>query len=577
MRRQPMRRVLPGKASSKVGAAKPTRFDAPRMICKTLVDFASLDLPEDVRLMLAEAFWSHVGVRSDRSIHTNWSHLKTFNRFVRETQAVQGLLDVHSAMLMRYVEWLNSQCKADGTPWSKSARAGAYSGLRTLMQWIERCRPGAIPSIEYPFNPFPWRNRDTPSRAKIHALELRAILRACEAEISQIRANRQAAQAVRTVDGDTSGTLGWLLECVECNYGGIVPSHSQLRQPGQYRVRMALARFGGLKQIEPCLYPRADALLPYYLAILIHTAGNPEPIVELRRDCLHALPLLDDRQALTWFKARANSVQRRTFSSKARFEPPALVNEIIEWNDRLLPLVPTSLRDRLFIYKSVRGVTVLSCSAIKPMVKAFCRRHGLQRFSLASIRPSVLTSFYRASGDLRSVKAVANHAHLSTTVRYVQTPEVRSQNQARIAGLQNAFIGHIQRHEIGEGMANDVTNKGVVVPDGRAVSMFGFDCVDPYSGIAPGSHQGELCPNFMGCFTCPNAVITAHPFMLARLLQARNHLRVAAASLHPARWQAFYAPQLRILEEDILPRFAASELAAAEPLLAKLAPLPELR
>jgi hypothetical protein len=107
--------------------------------------------------------------------------------------------------------------------------------------------------------------------------------------------------------------------------------------------------------------------------------------------------------------------------------------------------------------------------------------------------------------------------------------------------------------------------------------MFGFDCLDPFSGAAPGSHRGELCTHFMGCFTCPNAVITAQPASLARLLQARDHLRAAATSLHPARWQAAYAPQLRILEEDILPRFAASELAAAEPFRARLAPLPELR
>ncbi len=67
------------------------------------------------------------------------------------------------------------------------------------------------------------------------------------------------------------------------------------------------------------------------------------------------------------------------------------------------------------------------------------------------------------------------------------------------------------------------------------------------------------------------------PQTVARLLQARNHLRAAAATLHVARWQAFYVPQLRILEEDILVRFTAAELAAAEPLVAHLPSLPDLR
>jgi hypothetical protein len=107
--------------------------------------------------------------------------------------------------------------------------------------------------------------------------------------------------------------------------------------------------------------------------------------------------------------------------------------------------------------------------------------------------------------------------------------------------------------------------------------MFGFDCKDPFAGVAPSTQRGELCTNFMGCFTCPNAIIPSDPGTVARLLQARDHLQAAAATLHPARWEAVYAPQLRILEEDILPRFGALELAAGKPLLDRLPPLPDLR
>lgn len=570
--RQSMRRLLPAEASSTAGPSHSAPFDAPRTVRKTLIDFASLDLPKDVRLTLAEAFWSHVGVHSERSIHTHWFYLKTFDRFVRETQAVHGLSDVNGAMLVRYVEWLNIQCKLDGTPWTKSGRAGPYSTLRKLLQWIERCRPGVIASIEYPFNPFPWRNRDASAREKMPARELRAILHACEADIAQIRAGRLAAGSQRATHGNTPGTLGWLLEYVDRHCGGIVPLSCELMRP----VSKALAQFGGLRQVEPCLYPRGELLVPYYLAIMIHAAGNPDPIAELRRDCLQSLPLLDDRQALVWFKARANSIQRRTFSISAPFEPPTLIKEVLEWNVRLVPLATAALRDRLFLYKGMRSVAALSSGAVKRMIKGFCLRHGLRRFSLASIRPGVLTSFYRASGDLRQVAAVANHAHLSTTVRYVQTPEVHARDRMRIAGLQSAFIGHIQRHGVAP-KASPSTAKRPALPSGKLVTMFGFDCLDPFSGKAPGSHRGDLCTHFMGCLTCPNAVIPAQPSTLARLLQARDHLRAAAESLHPARWQALYAPQLRILEEDILPRFAASELAAAELLRTELPPLPELR
>jgi hypothetical protein len=82
-------------------------------------------------------------------------------------------------------------------------------------------------------------------------------------------------------------------------------------------LQIAVRRWGGAKQIEPYLYPRAVSLLPYYLAILIHAAGNPEPIAELGRDCLQDVPLLENRQALVWFKA-ARRASARTFDATRR-------------------------------------------------------------------------------------------------------------------------------------------------------------------------------------------------------------------------------------------------------------------
>jgi hypothetical protein len=235
-------------------------------------------------------------------------------------------------------------------------------------------------------------------------------------------------------------------------------------------------------------------------------------------------------------------------------------------------------RDRLFLYHGVRGITVLSTSQVKRLIRDdFTVRHGLGRFSLASIRPSVLSAFYRASGDLLQVKAVANHRSIATTVRYVDTPQVQAEHRVRVAALQSTFLGHIERR-------SGPPRRSRVRPRDRerfdtvpAVSMFGFDCQDPFAGIAPGSRRGQLCTHFLGCFTCPNAVIPDDPRTLARLLQAREHLSRAAAGIHPARWQTIYAPPLKILENDILPRFSAAELAAAQSHGATLPPLPPLR
>lgn len=576
--RQSIRRVLSHEAvAAPAHDAQPARFDAPRVLRKTVIDFSSLCLPEDVRLALAQAFWSHLGARSPRSIKSCWTSVLTFNRFAAESGAVASLADLDRRMLVRYIEWLNAQQRSDGRPWAISTRGGVYSALRRLLRWLERCRPDLVGCIDHSFTPFPGRGSDGPRRATLPARELRAILRACEVDIAAIREARASAAAQRAADGDKVGSLGWLLAEVDQRFGGIVPSGLELQRRGSHPLQMAVRRWGGAKQIEPCVYPRAVSLLPYYLAILIHTAGNPEPIAELERDCLQEVPLLENRQALVWFKARAGRLQRRTFERDAPFEPPALVRDILAWNEQLRPLAPAAQRNRLFIFKGLRTVNAMSTVTVHHLLTQFCERHGLAAFSLVSIRPSVLCSFYRASGDLLRTRALANHANIATTVRYVEVPVVRRHNHVRIAALQEAFIEHLTASTKSPPPAAAASPPSARLPSGELVSMFGFDCKDPLAGTAPGTRRGELCTNFMGCFTCPNAVIAPEPLTMARLLQARDHLRAAAATLHPARWQAFYAPQLRILEEDILPRFAARELAAAESLLPQLPPLPDLR
>jgi hypothetical protein len=573
------RRIIPrslarGPVPPCVHDTQPTRYDAPRLVRQTIVDFSSLRLPEDVRLALAQAFWSHVGARSGRSIKSCWTSVLTFDRFAAESHAVKSVADLNRTMLVRYIEWLNAQQCADGRPWAISHRGAVYSALRQLLRWLERCRPDLVGGIEYPFIPFPGKGSDRPPRATLSARQLRAILRACEEDIASMRAVRESAAAQRAADRDKPGTLGWVLEQIDQRFGGIIPDRREVERRGNYWLQAAVRHHGGAKQLGAHLYPRAVSLLPYYLAILIHAAGNPEAIADLTRDCLQPLPLLDDRELLVWFKGRASRTQRRSFDSTDPFGPPALVREILSWNERLLPSAPPQQRDRLFIFKGVRTVNVMSIITVHHQLGPFCARHGLAVFAPASIRPSVLACFYRVSGDLLRTKAVANHVNLATTVRYVQTPLVQAKNRLRIADLQGAFLEHIEAQP-------DPRTKTAAAPEpippGRVVTMFGFDCKDPFAGVAPGTQHGELCTNFMGCFTCPNAIIPSDPATLARLLQARDHLRAAAATLHPARWEAVYAPQLRILEEDILPRFGETERAAGTPLLARLPPLPQLR
>ena len=100
------------------------------------------------------------------------------------------------------------------------------------------------------------------------------------------------------------------------------------------------------------------------------------------------------------------------------------------------------------------------------------------------------------------------------------------------------------------------------MPHGAAVSMFGFDCKDPFAGIAPGTRAGELARIFSAAL--PARTRSSPPIQLRSLGSfKRETIRAASSYVHPARWGAIYAPQLRILEEDILTRFSGHELDGA--------------
>lgn len=498
-------------------------LDEPRKVRNTTIDFGKLGLPKDVRYALADAFWNHVGSREPSAIQFHWYQVRCFSRFYAETRAFRRIADLDQALLLRYIEWLGQQRTPAGTPWSKSTRSVAYTVLRKLLQWLERCRPGLLKPVNYPYNPFPGRRRDARPRKRLSIEVLRAILRACESDIESGRAERVAGQDD----------------------------------------------------------PTCDMLMPYFIAILLHTAGNPWAIAALRTDCLRPMPLLDDREMLVWEKPRASTIQRRAFRLDAPLDPPALVRDLLQWTCRLRRHIDVSRRDRLFIYLGTRGATALEPANLIYPRRRFAERHKLQDFELAGLRPSVLTAFYRVSGDLNQVRAIANHAQLSTTISYVESPEVQAQNRFRVATLQTAFLGHVREPPPDTTRAAAVAARSqrstAIVPAGEAVSMFGFSCLDPFSGIAPGTRPGELCTNFLGCLTCPNAILTHDARTLARLLQARDHMQAASAEIHPARWSAIYSPQLAILEHDILARFSAQEITEAQHLRGTLPSLPPLQ
>jgi hypothetical protein len=129
---------------------------------------------------------------------------------------------------------------------------------------------------------------------------------------------------------------------------------------------------------------------------------------------------------------------------------------------------------------------------------------------------------------------------------------VRRAQECIIGNLQARFIDVVRGVDGRDG--NDTDMPAV---DARYATAAGFICSDPLAGVGEGQKAGRLCTAWLGCFTCPNAVIPLDADVLARLLSTRDALVAARKTLASDRWRLLYAPKLEILENDILPRFSS--------------------
>jgi hypothetical protein len=257
---------------------------------------------------------------------------------------------------------------------------------------------------------------------------------------------------------------------------------------------------------------------------------------------------------------------------------------VLALTEPLVPHVASGERELLFLCGKVaasRGVSVISADLMREHVRWFVERHGLKgandkpmTLALANLRPTGLTLAHVALGhDVLKTQVLANHASPDTTRRYVDRPVVRAAQAIELGRLQARFVAAVRSGDL-----SLPTKRGEFEPiiSAQNATASGFICADPLAGIAPGQSKGKLCTAWLGCFTCPNAVIPLEADTLARLIRMRDALSEAKARLAPDRWRLLYAPKLEILERDVLPRFPAAVHAVAAERLATTPPVPPI-
>jgi integrase len=510
--------------------------------------------------------------------------------FLDDYQAeIVAMRQVDGEAVRAFIAWL------DRNIYGKGNRYLAWSGLKQLFVWLLRNRPELThPALDIPFNPFPRKNAESQPRAALEQAEIEAVLAAARSDIETSWATfSEGRRALAAVDRAAVAAepdlkrldlndLGTFLAVVIDRFAGIIPSHRDIYAQKLWPFLYALQHHGYTHRVAQYLYPVPETLIPYMIAIGAQTYANAEALRHLRRDCMSEHMLLDGRVVVSWRKGRATREQRRSFLRDRSLSVPNLIDRVLEMTARLVPHVSASEHERLFLYAGIQGATreikLVPDYLVSSHVRRFVERHNLRdssggqlRLTMACLRPTGLTLAHASLGhDIFKTQALANHATPDTTQRYVDRPIVRKAQAAALGRLQLCFVDAVRSGEA------DHVRETITGIDAEHATASGFLCRDPLSGIGENQKPGRLCTAWLGCFTCPNAVIPLEQDILARLLRTREALVNARAGMDADRWRLLYAPKLEIIDRDIVPRFPQALQEAAMARVDVMPPCPPI-
>jgi hypothetical protein len=252
-------------------------------------DLAALALPADLAGLLADAFRAVDAGSTLRTRHSRWQALRLFARFVAEDGAVRSTRDLTTETVGRFIAWLAHRRSRTGEPWAQRTRATTFAVVRSLLVWAHRHRPEQLPSkLAIPHNAFPLRRQNQEPRTRLSEAHLKAILRACYEEIDEAWRRFEWGQAVvrapelppKTLRGQ--GLARWLWRISRIGNGLMPDSETLLRHgicPGTL-----VRHWGGMRTVAQYLHLTTDSLVPFYLAIAIQTAANPDSLRVIARD-----------------------------------------------------------------------------------------------------------------------------------------------------------------------------------------------------------------------------------------------------------------------------------------------------
>jgi hypothetical protein len=492
-----------------------------------------------------------------------------------------------------FIAWLDEKRSGNNEPLGENSRAKLFGAFRRALRHLRKLPKWArrIPRDLYlRRSPWPMRHLKMKATEIIASDDLRRLLSACAEEVTATIQRieegwQQRDAACNSVPSPREpytayADLGVCLAAVEAQLGGQI-IRADVVNPINRGLGDAIRKLhGGLLWLGEYFYPTPRLLMPFVVLLSLYTGVNTGSLVESQRGDFWVASVLGHRR-FYWkvWKERARHWQTGSVAWDEHVTHPArLVQFLIRWTEYLRPLAHPSLTERLFLFVPPRGDRLASSFQSKwgsllsgswqYSYESFFKEHGFSKFNTRQFRVTGLEIVHQVTGgDIRAMRAWANHQRLGTTERNYVSDGAKQRDEERLAeimqvrGRWRKTQGKIETR----GRPED-TDIGAATP--------GWTCLDPYAGLY--GSRDTLCSAYAQCPVCPlGSIDFQSPYACGQAHNLLEAVRRATATMAPRAWLKRMAPVQERLLNTWLPQFSEPVRRAAEKLSLPPLPVPE--
>lgn len=327
------------------------------------------------------------------------------------------------------------------------------------------------------------------------------------------------------------------------------PKHSTLPA-----ITVQITRFG--PTIQARLFPHIDLTCAVIVLVLCDTGANVTVARALPKNCL------DSSENRGYKVIRGNKM--RSSGKLIANELPVKDNlhkvssvQAIQTYQKISQAMRVLASDNyskfLFLQQTSHGVVRdVRDNKWTRWFRSFCKRHDKishLRIQARMIRPSVLmqAAFDKETGII-SAAAIADHSSVRTTNPYISRYPMKVVWERMIREFQSLFQA-VSIHSINQAARKlGLTERYVKRLFSEACRTgLGVACLEPRSGIQPGSEKGKTCTQLQNCPTCPNRIVIATVENLTDLVLWNHHLEQSRDEwelTRPDKWERDWLPWL---------------------------------